>query len=66
MISADSEEHKEFVEEENDHSYIIRADKLQAGEKIACSDDSDMLMQKNEDGTVTLVKKCFSKNCFIQ
>ncbi len=66
MIEADSEKHKNFVEDEDDNSYTIRADKLVPGEQIACSDDADMIMQKNDDGTVTLIKKSFTKNCFIQ
>ena len=65
MITPDNKkEYKKYVEDIDETSYIIRADKMKTGQQVACSDDKDMLVEKNDDGTVTLIKSCYRKNCF--
>lgn len=65
MIRSDSPEHKNYINRIDDNrNYEVLTDKLPIGESIQCSDDKDMVILKNDDGTVTLQKKSFTKNCF--
>ena len=64
MIGTKDPKFKEIIEEVDETIYIVNANKLSPGETIACIDDKDMTMTKQEDGTVILSKKAFSSKCF--
>jgi len=64
MIETNDPKFKEIIDEIEETIYIVNLDKLPPGESIACKDDKDMTITKQEDGTCVLSKKAFSSKCF--
>lgn len=63
MIGTKDPRFKVIIEEIDDTKYNVNVDKMTPGESIACIDDKDMTIIKQEDGSILLSKKAFKK-CF--
>lgn len=56
--------HDELVTRVDDKHLEYDTTKLNPGESIQCPDDKDTKIIKNEDGTISISKNCYSKKCF--
>ena len=63
-IQKSDSEYTSLVEIRNPSEYSILAKELHPGEEVVCPNDSDMLVKKNTDGTISIIKKCYNTKCF--
>ena len=56
--------HDELVTRVDDQRLEYDTNQLKPGESIQCPDDPDTKIIKNEDGTISISKNCYSKKCF--
>ena len=63
-IDKSNPKYADIVDDYNKNEYDIDSNKMLPEQQIICPHDTDMLIQKNADGTVSVIKKSFSKNVF--
>lgn len=63
-ITKESKKYNKIVIVHSKDCYEIIKDLLEPGERVVCPNDKDMFVSKGEDGQITLIKNCYSKNPF--